>query len=108
MEATDAVRPHRTDRTFTWKERDFELRDATYRIEVAVLGNEVGAYREYLKVPEQWSRDYRKLRSKNETAQMVDTVVSLLLLIGMIVVIVMRVRRQMCRGGGRRWWGWRA
>src|SRR3954451_12867445 len=93
VEASDAVRPHRTDRTFTWKERDFELHEATYRIEVAVLGNEVGAYREYLKVPEQWSRDYRKLRSKNEAAQMVDTVASLLLLIGMMVVIVMRVRR---------------
>ena len=47
------------DRVFTWKERDFELHDATNRVEVTVLGNEVGGYREYLKVPEQWTARLR-------------------------------------------------
>ncbi|MBS1859025.1 MAG: CPBP family intramembrane metalloprotease [Acidobacteria bacterium] len=93
VEAGEVVRPHRTDRTFTWKERDFNLRDATYRAEVTVLGDEAGGYREYLKVPEQWTRDYRKLRSKNEAASLVDAVAALLLALGMVVAIVMRVRR---------------
>jgi membrane protease YdiL (CAAX protease family) len=93
VESQDIVRPRRTDRTFTWKERDFDLHDATYRIEVTLLGNQIGGYREYLKVPEQWLRDYQKLRSKNEAAQLVDTAVTLLLMIGMSVVIVTRVRR---------------
>ena len=66
--SSDVTRAHRVDRTFTWKERDFELHDATYRLEVTILGNEVGGYREYLKVPEQWTRDYQRLRSKNEVA----------------------------------------
>ena len=43
--------PHRVDREFTWKERDFNLRDATNRMAVTVLGDEVGGYREYLKIP---------------------------------------------------------
>ena len=93
VESTEVVRPHRVDRTFTWKERDFQLHEADYRIEVTVMGDEAGGYREYLKVPEQWSRDYQKLRSKNEAASQVDGVATLLLAIGMVVVIVMRVRR---------------
>jgi membrane protease YdiL (CAAX protease family) len=93
VEATDAARPHRIDRTFTWKERDFQLSDATNRLEVTVLGNEVGGYREYLKIPEQWQRDYRRLRSKNEVAATIDTAVMLVLVAGMVIVIVLRVRR---------------
>jgi membrane protease YdiL (CAAX protease family) len=93
VESSDVARPRRTDRVFTWKERDFNLHDATNRVEVTVLGNEVGAYREYLKVPEQWSRDYQRLRSKNEIAQVVDSAVLVAMVVGLIVVIVMRVRQ---------------
>jgi membrane protease YdiL (CAAX protease family) len=93
LEEADVTRPKRIDRTFTWKERGFEIHEATYRITVTVLGNEVGVYREFLKVPEQWSRDYERLRSKNELAQKVDFYGMALLLCGMLVVIVMRVRR---------------
>ena len=93
VEATDVARPHRIDRTFTWKERDFQLDDATYRLEVTILGNEAGGYREYLKIPEQWTRDYQRLRSKNEVAATIDTAVTLMLVVGMVIVIVMRVRR---------------
>src|ERR1035438_6444973 len=93
VEATDAARPHRIDRTFTWKERDFQLGDATNRVAVTVLGNEVGGYREYLKIPEQWQRDYQRLRSKNEVASSIDTAVMLVLVVGMVIVIILRVRR---------------
>ncbi|HLK63585.1 MAG TPA: CPBP family glutamic-type intramembrane protease [Bryobacteraceae bacterium] len=93
VEGSDVARPHRVDRVFTWKERDFNLHDATNRVEVTVLGNEVGAYREYLKVPEQWSRDYQRLRSKNEMAQMVDSALLVAMIVGLVVVIVMRVRQ---------------
>jgi len=93
VEAADAARPHRVDRTFTWKERDFQLGDATNRLEVTVLGDEAGAYREYLKIPEQWTRDYKLLRSKNEVASTIDAAVMLVLVVGMVIVIVLRVRR---------------
>ncbi len=93
VEGSDVARPHRVDRVFTWKERDFNLHDATNRVEVTVLGDEVGGYREYLKVPEQWTRDYQRLRSKNEIAQIVDSAVLVAMIVGLVVVIVMRVRR---------------
>ena len=72
VEGSSVTRPARTDQVFTWKERDFNLKDATYRVEVTILGNEPGGYSEYLKVPDQWSRDYERLRSRNEVAQYVD------------------------------------
>jgi membrane protease YdiL (CAAX protease family) len=100
VEEADVARPHRMDRTFTWKERDFEVHGATYRLSVTLLGNEVGQYREFLKVPEQWKRDYERLRSKNELAQKVDTYAMALLLCGLLVVLVRRVRRDDVR------WRW--
>jgi hypothetical protein len=39
VEGAATARPARTDHAFTWKERDFEVREATYRVEVTVLGN---------------------------------------------------------------------
>jgi membrane protease YdiL (CAAX protease family) len=93
VETSSEARPNRVDRTFTWKVRDFEVHEATYRVEVTLLGDEVGGYHEYLKVPEQWTRDYKKLRSKNDMAQTVDTAAMAVLLVGLLITIVMRVRR---------------
>jgi membrane protease YdiL (CAAX protease family) len=97
VEESDETRPHRVDRQFTWKERDFQLyvhNDAANRLEVTILGNEVGGYREYLKIPEQWKRGYERLRSKNEVAQTVDSAVMVVLILGLVVTIVLRVQRQ--------------
>ena len=44
-------------------------------------------------MPDQWTRDYQRLRSKNEVASTVDTAVTVGLLVGLVVVIVIRVRR---------------
>ena len=105
VEGSSVTRPARTDHVFTWKERDFNLKDATYRVEVTILGNEPGGYSEYLKVPDQWSRDYERLRSKNEVTQYVDTAVVLFLFVGMMATIAMRVRRHDVKWGRAAWVG---
>lgn len=94
VELSEQVRPHRVDRFYTWKERDFNLHDATYRVEVEIDGDQVAQYREYLKIPEQWKRDYQRLRSKNEAAQTVDLAFMTLLVAGLVVTIVLRLRNQ--------------
>src|ERR1035438_4244485 len=94
VEASEIERLHRTDRTFTWKERDFNLHDATNRVEVTLYGDEVAGYREYLKIPEQWTRDYQRLRSKNDMAEYVDTALTVALMLGLLATIVLRVRGQ--------------
>jgi membrane protease YdiL (CAAX protease family) len=92
LEASTASRPARQDHVFTWKERDFEEREATYRLEVTVLGNEIGGYREYLKVPEAWQRGYDRLRSKNRAAQTFDSVLLVGLIVALLATIVIRLR----------------
>jgi membrane protease YdiL (CAAX protease family) len=94
VELSEVTRPNRQDRLFTWSERGFQVHDATYRVEITMLGNEIGAYREYLKIPEQWTRDYQRLRSKNDVTSTIDAAVMVLLLAGLIAVLVVRVRRK--------------
>ncbi|MGH9392847.1 MAG: CPBP family glutamic-type intramembrane protease, partial [Terriglobales bacterium] len=92
--------PHRADYLFTWKDAaPLEagaagyVAQAEHRHQVRVQGDEVGSYREYLKVPEQWQRDYSRLRSQNNTAGLVDTYLILVLFVAMAFVLVMRIRR---------------
>jgi membrane protease YdiL (CAAX protease family) len=99
VEASSQTRPARTDHTFTWKERDFQIKDATYRFEVTVLGDRIGAFNEYLKVPEAWTRDYQHMRSRNDTASTFDAVLMILLALGGLVVLMIRVRNRDVKWG---------
>ena len=93
VEGASTTRPARTDHVFTWQERGFDVKDARYRFELTVLGGEIGGFREYLKVPEQWLRDYETLRSRNEAAQTVDTALTVLLMIALMAMLVILMRR---------------
>lgn len=73
-EANSTERPKRRDWSFSWERRGFKAKDATYRLRVALHGDAIGSYREYLKVPEAWQRDFQKLRSGNLFWQYVATV----------------------------------
>jgi hypothetical protein len=92
VEAETEKRPARTDHDFTWKQKSVELGDGSLRVEVLVNGDQVAGYREFVKVPEQWTRDYEKLRSRNDAAQTVDEVFWILLSVGMLVILIRRLR----------------
>ncbi|HTT33083.1 MAG TPA: CPBP family intramembrane glutamic endopeptidase, partial [Methylomirabilota bacterium] len=66
-EANSTKRPNRTDWSFTWEKHGFRAKDAPYRLEVTLLGDRVGGSHEFLKVPEEWQRSYKRLRSGNDT-----------------------------------------
>jgi len=85
-------RPARTDHTFTWKLKNLNLADGSYRIEVEVGGDQVAGYGEYVKIPDQWARDYQSLRSRNTSAQLVDEVLFVLLSLAMLVILIRRLR----------------
>ena len=97
VEASSIARKARTDHSFTWQERDFAVHDARYRLEVMVLGSDIGGFREYLKVPETWVRSYEGLRSRNQAAQVVDTVALVLLAVGLLAVFVISIQRRNVR-----------
>ncbi len=92
VEAETEKRPARTDHSFTWKQRSVNLGDGSLRVAVNVAGDQVAAYSEFVKIPEQWSRDYRQLRSRNQSAQLVAEVFFILLAVAMLIILVMRLR----------------
>lgn len=91
-------RPARRDWTFTFERADWRAGDATYRFQVEVHGDEVAAYREFLKVPEAWTQSYQHLRSANETTALVAALGIVLTILAAVVVLVRESRR-----GNVRW-----
>ena len=92
VETETEKRPARTDHDFTWKQKSVDLGEGSLRLEVMVDGDQVAGYREFVKVPEQWTRDYEKLRSRNNAAQIVDEVFWILLSVAMLVILIRRLR----------------
>ncbi len=92
IESVTHKRPARTDHDFTWRQKDVNLGEGQWRIEVDVAGDQVAGYYEFVKIPEQWSRDYSKLRSRNETAQQAAEVLLVIITVGMLVILVRRLR----------------
>ncbi|HTC66572.1 MAG TPA: CPBP family glutamic-type intramembrane protease [Candidatus Acidoferrum sp.] len=64
-EINSVKRPNRLDWSFTWEKHGFRAKDAPYRLNVVVQGDQIGNSEEYLKVPEAWERSYKQLRSTN-------------------------------------------
>jgi membrane protease YdiL (CAAX protease family) len=105
VEASTQKRPHRADHSFTWKVTGSEIHGADYRVEVGVAGSGIASYSEVLKVPDTWIRDYAKLRSKNEIAGQIDSVLLLLTVLAMVVFLVLRIRRGDVRWKAAGWLG---
>ena len=53
----------RTDHTFEWKRRDWDVGESELRLVVTVQGDEVGRYDYWLKVPEAFQREFAQQRS---------------------------------------------
>jgi hypothetical protein len=87
-------RPARYDYVFTWEREGFRAKDATYRRTVVMHGSSVGRYSEYLYVPEQWKRDYAKLRSGNELYSLAAEVLFVLLALAAMAVLIRSLRRR--------------
>jgi membrane protease YdiL (CAAX protease family) len=64
-EINSVKRPNRLDWSFTWEKHGFRAKDAPYRLNVVLQGDQIGNSEEYLKVPEAWERSYEQLRSTN-------------------------------------------
>ena len=91
VEATPVERPHRTDWKFVDEKKGVRFADATLRYATTVAGDSVVGYAEFLHVPEQWTRDYEKLRSKNEAAGEVATFGLFVTLLAMLAVLVRKI-----------------
>ena len=98
-------KPNRTDHTFTWKEKEFDIKDATYRMEVKIKGDEVSGYKEFLKVPDKWKRSYEELRSKNNIASLVASFFFILISVGILFIFLKRIRNRDIKWRTALWFG---
>src|SRR5258708_15881203 len=83
--------PHRTQRIFTWESQSLRPGGAPYRTIITVDGNRVTRYAQGLKVPDAWARQYRELRSKNNLAGGVDTILIIITTICALIVFILRL-----------------
>jgi Type II CAAX prenyl endopeptidase Rce1-like len=94
IEASPKSRPNRTDWTFVDEKAGVKLVDATIRYETTVAGDRVTAFEESVHVPEAWTRDYHRLRSKNEAAGQIATAGLVLTVLAMLFVLIEKIRRK--------------
>ncbi|MBU4445295.1 CPBP family intramembrane metalloprotease [bacterium] len=94
IEHKTEVRPNRVDYQFTYKKKNVEIYDATYRFELIVQGDKIGRYKEYLHIPEEWKRNYQQLRSLNATTATTADVLFLLLLIAVFVTFIIYLAKK--------------
>ena len=99
IEAAPQERPKRTDWKFVDEKRGSRMGEATVRFATTVAGGEVASFAEFVHVPEAWTRDYERLRSKNDAAGRVATVGFILTALAMIGVLVTRIVRKDVRWG---------
>ena len=85
--------PRRVQRIFTWESKSIRPAGAPYRHTITVDGNAVTGYGQNLKVPEEWLRSYREMRSKNILAGNVDTVFLIITMIAALAIFIIRLRR---------------
>ncbi|MDO9547354.1 MAG: type II CAAX endopeptidase family protein, partial [Candidatus Marinimicrobia bacterium] len=94
IEDKTEVKPNRVDYRFTFKNKNVEIYDATYRFDVMVQGNKIGEYREYLHVPEDWKRSYQRLRSLNATTATTADVFFIILMITIVTFFIIYLSRK--------------
>jgi membrane protease YdiL (CAAX protease family) len=79
-QANSQTRPNRVDWSFTWERKNFKAKEAPYRLEVVLDGNQIGSSQEFLKVPEAWTQNYKRLRNGNDTLAFVFAIPYFLLI----------------------------
>ncbi|MGZ8830801.1 MAG: CPBP family glutamic-type intramembrane protease, partial [Thermoanaerobaculia bacterium] len=85
--------PHRVQQIFTWKSRTVHPAGAEYRHTITVDGDSVSSYGQRLKVPEEWLRTYRELRSKNGAAGSVDLIFMVATTLAALVIFIVQLLR---------------
>lgn len=85
--------PRRVDTVVTFEHRSLRPGGAPYQYAVTLQGGEIGGFSQQLRVPEKWTREYASLRSKNEAANDVASVLLSLTAFAALVVFVLRMRR---------------
>jgi len=104
VDSTEEKRDRRTDHGFVWEDRRFRLGEATARVSVSVIGDEVSHYRRFLKLPEEWLRQFHRPRLQSFVLPGIAGSILLVLL----VVLLWRLGGRAPPGGEGHHFHWRA
>jgi membrane protease YdiL (CAAX protease family) len=93
VEAQSEDKPKRRDHSFTFEREGFSVKEGRVRASVVVRGGRVEGYQEFLKVPEQWQRDFAALRSKNQLYSQIAQAFYIALILGAAITLIAALRR---------------
>ena len=85
--------PRRVQRIFTWDSQSIHPAGAPYRHTVTVDGDRISRYEQRVHVPDQWQRDYHELRSKNNLASQIDSVLFIITMVALVAIFIVRLLR---------------
>jgi len=94
IEESSHDRPNRRDHTFTYELKDFRAADAPYRLRIEVQGTTVSRFYRFLKVPQEWERDYDRERSQNDLFQNIADFLSFLTVVFIFIYFFQHIRRK--------------
>jgi membrane protease YdiL (CAAX protease family) len=90
----------RTDHSFVWEEEGFRAGEATARLSLSLVGEDICQYRRFLKLPEQWLREFERPRLQAVIVPALGGAVGL-------VLLVIAIRRLSGRGAEAHRFRWR-
>jgi len=106
VEESAEKKPHRTDYTFTWERNDLKVKDAPYRLEVTVQGDRIGAYTEWLKIPEAWTREFDRKQELNQLCATLAGYASYPLYAGGVILFILYIYQRKLDWKQAFPWGW--
>jgi len=62
IDSSHQKRDQRTDHMLVWEHTDFRAGEARARLSVEILGDEPSGFRRFIKLPEEWLREFRRPR----------------------------------------------
>lgn len=84
VESSFIDRPARRDHSITYELKNFRAKDAPYRMTVELQGAEVSRCKRFLRVPEDWWREWERQRAQNELFDKIASAAALLMAIGIV------------------------
>ncbi|MDD5679254.1 MAG: CPBP family intramembrane metalloprotease [Kiritimatiellae bacterium] len=106
VEENSTKKAARTDHSFTWERNGFRVKEAPFRLTIRVAGDRVTHVGTWLRVPENWRRDFARMRSWNNMATMIALLAAVPFLLLLLYQLVagfragnLRWRQALCIAG---------
>ncbi|MCM8798342.1 MAG: hypothetical protein NC821_02605, partial [Candidatus Omnitrophica bacterium] len=92
-DASQEKQKNRTDHSFEWEKKDFQIGEAPLRAYVNVLGEQVGGYWRYFKVPEKFQREYQKKLSYGYILSLISSLFTILIYLACFANLLVLLKR---------------